>query len=165
MLSLVFNYTHEINTHLYFFCTATRPRDIKVELSRQVRWERHAAQLHGRALHFPAGVCAAVVRGLPADIAVMYSRSSRKPQTHCCSVSALAIGTSTHGDRHLPFSSNPFYTSSPDDKSYFPYRHSEKELGEKQLKKCQWVEHLSPISLFPIQNAEMIEWFNERGHI
>lgn len=131
---------------------AKRPKDIKVELSRQVR-ESVVQCSFMAALSIFRPVCAAVVRGLPADLAVMYSRSSRKSQTHCCSVSALAIGTSTHGDRHLPFSSNPFYTSSPDDKSYFPYRHSEKELGEKQLKKCQWVEHLSPISLFPIQNA------------
>lgn len=78
---------------------------------------------------------AVVVKGLMADRAVMYrTRGVPKAPDTCCSVCALAIGTSTHSDSHLPFSSNPFYTSSPDDKSYFPYRHSEKELGEKQLK-------------------------------
>lgn len=79
--------------------------------------------------------CAVVVKGLVADRAVMYcTRGDLKAPDTCCSVCALAIGTSTQSDRHLPFSSNPFYTSSPDDKSYFPYRHSEKELGKKQLK-------------------------------
>lgn len=79
--------------------------------------------------------CAVVVKGLAADLEVMYyTRGVLKAPDTCCSVCALAIGTRAHSDRHLPFSSNPFYTSSPDDKSYFPYRDIEEELGEKQLK-------------------------------
>lgn len=42
----------------------------------------------------------------------------------------LAIGTSTHSDGHLRSPCYAFYTSSPDDKSHFPYRRSGKELGE-----------------------------------
>lgn len=76
------------------------------------------------------------LRDSRADHAVMHcTRGVLKAPDTCCSVCALAIGTNTHSDRHPPFSSNPFYTSSPDDESYFPYRHSEKELGEKQLKR------------------------------
>lgn len=91
---------------------------------------------------------AVAVKGLTADPAVMYCTQGVLKAPDTPAVCALAIGTSTHADRHLPFCFNPFYTSSPDDKSYFPYRHSEKEPGEKQLKGASgW------ISLFPIQDG------------
>lgn len=101
----------------------------------------------------PTCLCAVVVKGPAADLAVMYcARGLLKFPDACCSVCALAIGTGTHSDRHLPSSSNPFYTSSPDDKRYFPFRHSEKELGGKQLI-VPVGGSLLPISPFPTQNV------------
>ncbi|CAB1452706.1 unnamed protein product [Pleuronectes platessa] len=47
-----------------------------------------------------------------------------------CNLCMVAIGRGSHSDRHLPFSANPFRTSSQDDKSYSPYRHSENELAK-----------------------------------
>lgn len=111
------------------------------------------------ALYILTCPCAVVVKGLAADLAVMFcARGVLEAPDTCCSVCALAIGTSTHSDRHLPSSSNPFYSSSPDDKSYFPYRHSEKELGEKQLKTRWWVEHLSPSHFFPHPQCTVYKW-------
>lgn len=148
---------HEINTHLYF--SATRPKRNTTRLHWQGEILESMIQCSFMALLYIFQLmypCAAVVN----RAALHWTQ--RAPGT-CCSVCAFAIGTRTHSDRHLPFCYNPFYTSSPDDKSYFPYRHSQKELGEKQLIMCRWVEYLSPSYCFPSRMycIQITEWFNE----
>lgn len=150
MLSLVFNYTPWDKRTSVCSCAAARLEEILQGWTDKARWGEVWFSLASRPRFTFCSRCAVAVKGLVADRAVMYCTGGvlKAPDACCCSVCALAIGTSTHSDRHLPFCSNPFYTSSPDDKSYFPYRHSEKERGEKQLKRRWWVEHLSPSHCF-----------------
>lgn len=134
-----FNYAPWWKTHpcLFLHCYKVKGNDTRLEWRGKVR--DSAVQVSFMVVlyvfHLMCGRCAVVVKWLAVDLAVMcWAQGVLKTLDTCRSVCALAIGTSTHSDRHLPSSSNPFHTSSPDDKSYFPYRHSEKELGGKQLK-------------------------------
>lgn len=144
---------HEINAHLYFSAPRKAKRNTTQGWSDKSRWVEVWNCLVSRP-HFTFSSRCAPVQWQLRDPRLIVRwctvlQEFSKLQTHTAGVCALAIGTSPHSDRHPPFCSNPFYTSSPDDKSHFPYRHSEKERCEKQLKRRWWVEHLSPSHCSP----------------